>query len=204
MTGGNRRGQWKAWLESRAGTKGSGSVKAGGSWNAVPAARHPFAGVVAGIDPSLRGTGLAVLEIRPGFPVRLRHAAVIHNPRELTLPRCLARIFDAVEALLDQNPDISHAALEETIYVQNFRTAHILGAARGAALTALARREVAIQEFAPLRIKQAVCGHGRASKEQVIGMIRNLLSTPERLPSDAADAAATALCLALTQGNVRL
>ena len=87
-----------------------------------------------------------------------------------------------------------HVALEQTIYVQNFQTAQILGAARGAAIAAAALYGKEIFEYAPLRVKQAVVGAGRASKEQIqrtVAQEMGLAAPPE--PPDVADAMAIAL-----------
>jgi crossover junction endodeoxyribonuclease RuvC len=82
--------------------------------------------------------------------------------------------------------------------VQNFQTAQILGAARGAAIAAAALREVPVFEYPPLRVKQAVVGLGRASKEQVARTVMALLGHSRTLAVDEADAAGVALCHAFT------
>ena len=66
-------------------------------------------------------------------------------------------------------------------------------------------RDIPVFEYAPLRIKQAVVGNGRASKEQVARTVRALLANHELLDYDEADATATALCHAMTwrdQGEI--
>lgn len=156
-----------------------------------------FAGVVLGIDPSLRGTGLALLEFPPvGVPVLLRCRTVRVSPR-LPMATALAEIHRAVVAMLDTTA-VRHVALEQTIYVQNFQTAQILGAARGAAIAAAALRELPVFEYPPLRVKQAVAGLGRASKHQVARTVMALLGHAYPLAPDEADAAGVALCHAMT------
>jgi crossover junction endodeoxyribonuclease RuvC len=88
--------------------------------------------------------------------------------------------------------------LEQTIYVQNFQTAQILGAARGAAISAAAMRNRPVFEYAPLRVKQAVVGAGRASKVQMARTVMALLGHGRTLALDEADAAGVALCHAFT------
>jgi len=113
----------------------------------------------------------------------------------------LAEIHRAITAfLLDFN--VRHVALEQTIYVQNFQTAQILGAARGAAITAAALKEKPIFEYAPLRVKQAVVGAGRASKEQMARTVMGMLGHGHPLAPDEADAAGVALCHAFTWREV--
>jgi crossover junction endodeoxyribonuclease RuvC len=93
---------------------------------------------------------------------------------------------------------VRHVALEQTIYVQNIRTAQILGAARGAAIAAAALQDLPVFEYPPLRVKQAVVGAGRASKEQMARTVMALLGHGRTLALDEADAAGVALCHAFT------
>ncbi|MEX0322855.1 MAG: crossover junction endodeoxyribonuclease RuvC [Puniceicoccaceae bacterium] len=167
----------------------------------VPAAREAFKGIVLGIDPSLRGTGLAVLKMESARKGKLIASETVTPPKKAGLPECLGCIAEAVERLIQEHrPAV--VAIEETIYVQNFRTAQKLGAARGAAIGQAALRHIPVFEYPPLRIKQAVAGYGRASKEQVTRQMSALLSLPEDLPFDEADAAAVALCHAWTGGSL--
>ena len=160
-------------------------------------ARVPFTGLVLGIDPSLRGTGLALIEFAAGRqPVLLRCQTVRVAPKH-SMAEALAEIHRAVSAFLD-GVDVRHVALEQTIYVQNIRTAQILGAARGAAIAAVALRARPVFEYPPLRVKQAVVGAGRASKEQMARTVMALLGHGRTLALDEADAAGVALCHAFT------
>lgn len=159
--------------------------------------RTPFCGLVLGIDPSLRGTGLALIEFGVGRqPLLLRCQTVRVSPKH-AMAVALGEIHRAVAAFLD-GADVRHVALEQTIYVQNFQTAQILGAARGAAIAAAALRERPVFEYPPLRVKQAVVGAGRASKAQVARTVMALLGHAKTLAPDEADAAGVALCHAFT------
>lgn len=159
--------------------------------------RVAFQGCVLGIDPSLRGTGLALIEFGGGAqPLLLRCRTVRVPPRD-PMPQALAEIHRAVTEFLASAP-VRHVALEQTIYVQNFQTAQILGAARGAAIAAAALRECPVFEYPPLRVKQAVVGIGRASKEQMARTVMALLGHARTLALDEADAAGVALCHAFT------
>jgi crossover junction endodeoxyribonuclease RuvC len=87
------------------------------------------------------------------------------------------------------------AAVEELFFSRNVRTALSVGHARGVALLALADAGLAIHEYKPLEIKQAITGYGGADKRQVQEMVRLLLNldhVPQ--PDDAADAVAVAVC----------
>lgn len=153
--------------------------------------RVAFTGTVLGIDPSLRGTGLAVVRFRSGKSPELLDSMLVKNHPKLTQAECLCNIFRYVDKL-SQKYEADCAAVEQTIFVQNNQTALILGAARGAAIAAAANFEIPVFEYPPLRIKQAVVGFGRASKEQIIKTVASILQISP-LTSDESDAAAAAL-----------
>ena len=146
---------------------------------------------VLAIDPSLRGTGYAVLE-QTGGKVRALDFGTIRNAPALLASGCLVAIHErVVEIIGAHRPEC--AAFEAVIFVQSYRTAITLGAARGAALVAAAGRGLPIYEYAPRRVKQSVVGRGGAQKEQVSFMVRALLGLTETPSSDAADALAIGL-----------
>lgn len=181
------RQMWKAKLEGRPVPTGS---------RPAPSAA-PFSGRVLGVDPSLRGTGLALVEFAPGRTPVLLRSATVRVPARRTLAEALAEIHRSVGGFLSGGA-VRHVALEQTIYVQNVRTAQILGAARGAAMVAAAEVGLPVFEYPPLRVKQAVVGAGRASKEQMARTVATFLGLGRPLPSDEADAAGVALCHAFT------
>lgn len=161
------------------------------------AMRVPFVGQVLGVDPSLRGTGLALIEFAAGRPPVLLRCQTVKVHAKLPMAVALGEINRAVAVFLGDF-NVRHVALEQTIYVQNFQTAQILGAARGAAIAAAAVREREVFEYAPLRVKQAVTGQGRASKEQMARTVMGILGHGRTLAFDEADAAGVALCHAFT------
>jgi len=75
------------------------------------------------------------------------------------------------------------------------KTAFAVGQARGAVMLAAGQRELRCFSYTPQEVKGAVCGNGRAQKEQVARMVAALLSLPEPpRPDHAADALAVAVC----------
>ena len=162
-----------------------------------PVPRRSFSGRVLGVDPSLRGTGLAVIEFTPGRPPVLLSSRTVKISARHSMSHCLGEIHRAVAAILATHP-VVHVALEKTIYVQNISTAQILGAARGAAIAAAALAGCEVFEYPPLRVKQAVVGRGHASKEQVARTVMALLEHGRTLGLDESDAAGVALCHAFT------
>jgi crossover junction endodeoxyribonuclease RuvC len=186
---------WKAKLEGKP-VPGSRALREDPS-GGLGGLRVAFRGKILGIDPSLRGTGLALIEFGVGpTPVLLR-ARTVKVPPSRTMAQALGEIHRAVVEFVD-GAEIRHVALEQTIYVQNFQTAQILGAARGAAIAAAAIHSLPIFEYPPTRVKQAVVGMGRASKDQMARTVMALLGHGAVLASDEADAAGVAICHAYT------
>jgi crossover junction endodeoxyribonuclease RuvC len=151
---------------------------------------------VIGIDPGTAACGYGIVHERDG---RLR--AVDHGwwqtPAGQRSEQRLKTIFDAVEALVSKHaPDA--VVLEESFVGVDARTALSVGQARGAVLVASARAGVACAEYPPAVVKQAVCGYGRADKQQVQRMVKAILGMQaEPTPSHASDALAVAICHAL-------
>jgi crossover junction endodeoxyribonuclease RuvC len=188
------------WTDKLAGrpVAPAGGPADGAAQPAERPAKTPFRGQVLGVDPSLRGTGLALVDFRAGMNPVLLSCRTVHVPARRPMAEALAEIHRAVEEMLLRAPGVRHVAMEQTIYVQNFQTAQILGAARGAAIAAAALRGLPVYEYPPLRVKQAVTGTGRASKEQLARTVRSILGLGRALAPDEADAAGVALCHAFT------
>ena len=100
------------------------------------------------------------------------------------------------ELIAQHAPDA--VALEESYVGADARIALSVGQARGAVLVAASSAGVACTEYAPSSVKQAVCGYGRADKDQVGRMVKAILSLDAvPTPNHAADALAVAICHAL-------
>ena len=146
---------------------------------------------VLAIDASLRNTGVAIVDANNGKPQSV-YFGTIHNKSAMRPSSCLVAIRDRLAELIrEYTPDC--CALESVIYVQSYKTAIILGAARGAAILAAAENGLPIFEYSPKRIKQSTVGRGAAGKDQVAFMVRALLGLTETPDADAADALAIAL-----------
>jgi crossover junction endodeoxyribonuclease RuvC len=157
---------------------------------------------VVGIDPGTAACGYGIVHERDGRLRDLAHGwwrTPAGEPQELRLKT----IFDGVEALIAEHaPDA--VALEESFVGVDARTALSVGQARGAVLVACARAGVACAEYAPARVKQTVCGYGRADKQQVQRMVKAILGLVETpTPTHAADALAVAICHVLAPPLLR-
>ncbi|MCI0403364.1 MAG: crossover junction endodeoxyribonuclease RuvC [Acidobacteria bacterium] len=149
---------------------------------------------VLGIDCGSEVTGYGVVEDAGGRDLHCLAAGVVRaRPRD-PLPRRLDAICRELRRVITlQRPDV--VAIEDVFYAANAKSALKLGHVRGAAMLAAAAEGLQVAEYAPLAIKSAVVGYGRAEKSQVQHMVARLLrlpSLPE--PPDVADALAIAIC----------
>jgi crossover junction endodeoxyribonuclease RuvC len=151
---------------------------------------------VLGIDPGTAACGYGIVHESGGRIRRIDHGWWQTSAAERPELR-LKTIFDGVQALLaEHEPDA--VALEESFVGADARTALSVGQARGAVLVAAASYGIECAEYAPSRVKQAVCGYGRAEKAQVQRMVAAILGlTKAPTPHHAADALAVAICHAL-------
>jgi crossover junction endodeoxyribonuclease RuvC len=149
--------------------------------------------VVLGIDPGTASTGFGVVE-SVGSRLRSLDGGVIVTPPGIPLERRLADIHARVGGLLDQHaPDA--VAIEELYFGVNVRTAFAVGQSRGVVLLAAGQRRIPTRSYTPQQVKGAVCGSGRAGKDQVARMVAQLLGlTSPPAPDHAADALAVAIC----------
>ena len=149
--------------------------------------------IVLGIDPGTANTGYGVVAQRAGRLLAL-DGGVIETRAGLALERRLATIFARIGDLIDEHEPVA-VAVEELYFGTNASSAFAVGQARGVVLLAAGQRGVPCSGYTPQQIKSAVCGSGRAAKDQVTRMVQSLLCLPEPpTPDHAADALAVALC----------
>jgi crossover junction endodeoxyribonuclease RuvC len=149
---------------------------------------------VLGIDCGTEYTGYGVVEQTAEQELRsIAAGAVRLSPRE-PLPRRLQRVFDELSQVVTQyQPEL--VAIEDVFYAVNVKSALKLGQVRGVAMLVGATFGLHVCEYAPLAIKSAVVGYGRAEKSQVQQMVASLLCLSELPePPDVADALAVAIC----------
>ncbi len=149
--------------------------------------------IVLGIDPGTANTGYGVV-LAHGSKLAALDGGVIGTARDEPLERRLARIHARVSDLItDHAPQA--VAVEDLFFGQNARSAFSVGQARGVVMLSAGMAGVPAYSYTPQAVKQAVCGSGRAEKDQVQRMVGALLSLPEPpQPDHAADALAVAIC----------
>lgn len=155
-----------------------------------------------GIDPGTAIMGWGVVDAI-GSRLSLVAVGTLTTPAGMEQSQRLLRLYDGLQLLLQQYQP-TEAAVEELFFGKNVTTALTVGQARGVVLLALTQAGLAVAEYKPLAIKQALTGHGGADKKQMQEMVRmtlNLAVVPR--PDDAADALAVAICHTYTAPTLR-
>jgi crossover junction endodeoxyribonuclease RuvC len=151
--------------------------------------------IILGIDPGTTVMGYGLIKVIDNKPFLLVMGVLELNKYDDHYLR-LRRIFERVIGLIDEFlPD--ELAIEAPFFGKNVQSMLKLGRAQGVAMAAALSRDIPIFEYAPLKIKMAITGNGRAAKEQVANMLQRYLKIPDEqmLPQlDATDGLAAALC----------
>ena len=149
--------------------------------------------IILGIDPGLAIVGFGVIDKQKNKTEVIDYG-VIRTPKEDTLPIRLEKVYKGMCELIDKyKPE--QVAIEELFFNTNITTGIAVAEARGVIILACINKGCKLFEYTPLQIKQALTGNGRADKQQVQYMVKNILGLNEMpKPDDAADALAVALC----------
>ena len=150
--------------------------------------------IVLGIDPGVANTGYGIVRRAAGGRLVALDGGVIETPSTDAPEARLATIFARIEGLLDEHEPAA-VALEDLFFGANARSAFAVGQARGVVMLAAGRRGIGCASYTPQQVKGAVCGSGRAAKDQVTRMVQTLLCLEAPpTPDHAADALAVAIC----------
>lgn len=153
-----------------------------------------FERVVIGIDPGTAITGYGIVGQTTQGNFELLACGVIRTAaHELMHLRLLELYTDFMALVVEFGP--TELAIEKLFFGRNVTTAITVGQARGTILLAAAQRHLAVYEYTPAEIKQAITGYGSAEKRQMQEMVQLMLELPAApQPDDAADGVAVALC----------
>lgn len=157
--------------------------------------------IILGVDPGTSIMGFGLIKTEGNKISLIRYDELIMNKLKNHNLK-LKRIFEKTLSIIDEyHPD--ELAIEAPFFGKNVQSMLKLGRAQGVAMAAGLYREIPIVEYSPKKIKMAVTGNGNASKEQVAGMLKQLLKMKE-MPKylDATDGLAVAVCHHFNRGKV--
>jgi crossover junction endodeoxyribonuclease RuvC len=148
---------------------------------------------ILGFDPGTSATGYGLVCLEEGR-LLLDGCGVLRPPVALTLAEKLGFLFVGATRLLEEHRPAA-VSVETVFAARNISSAIKLSHARGVLLAAAARFGTPVFEYEPRLVKKALVGYGNAEKPQVRSMVLSLLARQRaRVPLDAADALAVAIC----------
>ena len=152
---------------------------------------------IIGIDPGTAITGYGVIKKEPSGLKIIDYGCILTEQSLTAAERLKETDRQFVKLIKKYKPE--KIAVEDIFFFKNAKTIIKVSQARGVILFRAAKMMIPIFEHTPLQVKQAVTGYGRADKNQVQQMVKNILKLKEiPKPDDAADALAIAICCANT------
>ena len=150
--------------------------------------------IVLGIDPGFGRVGYGIINFSNNKYKVLEYGCITTTENSY-FPRRLNKIEQDLELVLSKYPDIDAASIEDLYFNTNITTAIKVAQARGVILNVLSKHNIDIYEYTPIQAKQSIAGYGRATKHQVMEMLKKLLKM-DNMPKldDTADALALAIC----------
>lgn len=150
--------------------------------------------IVLGIDPGLIATGYGIIEAHKKQKVKLKEAGIIRTESRADISKRLEKIYkNLLDIVKEYKPEVM---VIEKLYshYKHPVTSILMGHARGVVCLAAGVSGVKLVSYPSTRIKKSVTGNGHASKQQVAGMVQELLALNKRPePMDVSDALACAL-----------
>jgi len=147
---------------------------------------------ILGIDPGLIKTGWGIID-HTGSSLKFIACGLIKPNNSLPLAERLSSLSEGLtQVITAYTPDT--CSIEETFVNKNPMSSLKLGHARGALMLTVSLAGISLTEYAATLVKKSVTGVGRAEKNQVGMMVKQLMPTAQIESEDAADALAVAIC----------
>jgi len=137
---------------------------------------------IISIDPGYERIGIAVLEKINGKEILL-FSECLKTKASLSFFERLLLLGGEVERVIDEYGPKA-LAIENLFIETNQKTAMRVAEARGAILYQAKRSGLEIYEYTPLQIKVATTGYGKATKIQVMTMVKKLVKGAENIKQD--------------------
>ena len=158
---------------------------------------------VIGIDPGYERLGVAIMEKQRDKNLVL-FSSCLRTSKELTLSERYFKLGQEVQKLIEFWSPKS-LAIEKLFFTKNQKTVMGVSETKGVIIYIAKSFGLRVYEYTPLQIKIAVVGYGKATKEQIVYMLNNILKIDKKESArydDEFDAIAVALtCLVSTKGN---
>ena len=149
--------------------------------------------LILGIDPGYGRVGYGIIDYTNGKYKVVEYGTISTDAKD-SFPDRLMKINSDLNEIIEKY-NIEAASIEELFFNTNTKTAIMVAEARGVIIYTLKAKNISINEYTPLQVKQALVGYGRADKKQIMDMVKKMLHL-EKMPKldDTTDALALAIC----------
>ena len=156
--------------------------------------------IILGIDPGTLVMGYGIIHVENKI-IRTIGMGIIKLEKFEEHALRLQKIFERTLGIIEEyKPD--ELAIEAQFFGKNVQSMLKLGRAQGVAIAAALSKKIPVTEYSPKKIKMSITGNGNASKEQVAGMLVQILGIKkDQKYLDATDALGAALCHYYQTGN---
>jgi len=152
--------------------------------------------IILGIDPGTVIAGYCIMNVLDK-KITIFDYGIIKFDRKMTLSNRVFQFYNDINELIEKH-NVECISLETPYLGENAQSFLKLGYLRGIIYLICEQKKIILREFAPTTIKQQVTGSGRATKEEVQDMIKQLFPKIGNFETlDASDAVAIALCGAI-------
>lgn len=147
---------------------------------------------VLGIDPGSLVTGFGVVDIDESAQIEMYVTSGTIRLKADRLSDRLQILYNDLHSVFEEyRPE---SVVVESVFANiNWRSALIMGHARGVILLVAKQYQCHILELQPRTVKKCITGTGSASKSLVASMVGKRLGLMQELQVDASDALALAL-----------
>lgn len=130
--------------------------------------------IILGIDPGYDRMGVCVLEKTSNIENKILYSECLESDKKKGINERIFEIGKEVKKIIKKyNP--TELAIEKLFFTTNQKTVMGVSEARGAVIFLSQGLGLKIFEYTPLQIKIALTGYGKAEKDQIYFMLKQLL-----------------------------
>ncbi len=131
--------------------------------------------IILGIDPGYGRVGISVLEKESTVKYKILYSTCLESDRKMEINKRIFEIGKKIKRIIEKyNP--TELAIEKLFFTTNQKTVMGVSEARGAIIYLAQDLGLNVSEYTPLQIKIAITGYGKADKNQVYFMIKQLFN----------------------------
>lgn len=136
--------------------------------------------IILGIDPGYDRMGVSIIEKRSNTDYSIVYSTCLESDRKSETSKRIFEIGKELKKIIQKyNP--TELAIEKLFFTTNQKTVMGVSEARGAMIFLSQDLGLKVAEYTPLEIKIAITGYGKADKNQVYFMIKQIFKVDKKI-----------------------